>query len=1411
MADEIKGSVFDLEIVPTVNMASIDELEERLNKLDEWNGKNIQIEPEISKDTQNSWYDAIQDFQDFVDSITVPIKVNIQGDIKQLTKDLSGLKKLLDDPTFLKIEAGASAPQVAKKPASTTKPQESKNTVKTTTDYSDDSYYAKELISALKEVSNEYTTTLNRFLKRVESFNSEFQDPKEFRSANPLVKTKESNGLAVNANDYAKDMVMISNEILKTYQQSVKANDDSAENIRKMLAEIGETPETLKETIAKKIDENANKLKSIAKIGGDNGAYTKSQVDRVLSRQFNGSKGVSQKYEILRDSRTEDLKLSARIASPPKPIRTDDIKSAVIENVARMISENTQAVKDNTAVEKNDTIEDSKVLSGASDNSGGNKGSNLKAALEKMISAIKRTNDTVNRLAEKIDQFVNAEINNQNERLAESYAMSEDKIGTDVESPLNKPNNDTGWTAAEYKLIGNAIINIQGNISGIKEFLTNSPHGGGTPTPQTPNPSPTPRKPANPQLPNRNAGQMLNEVEGILPDVQQEIKELQFLISSTGGIEDSLLSDKDAQDLLSKLEAIRDKLIQVDNIATRKNPSVKALTDADTFLTEADKEYSNIQIPGFVSNYYDMFNLDSSVYNAEQALEKLTALRDELNNAHVDTSAYDDAIKKISDSIEKVKSTEEYWLSQKLDASGLKAAEDAIDNVNDSLRNVIKSVDTLTSHSENEYSDILSFKNEVSEIDKLEKKLTELDRVIKKAKREGVDLSSVTLGNGQTLADAESTIARYFSEKDSIGNYTPSQFTSETEFKNYRNDVITNLVEPIKVYADTLNETKYAVDQLIDENNKLAKSAKEYNQDLSFKTKISSRISSLETWGDLNSKALSIPENAAKYANFMDQLRNGLITSDAELRQFNSEFAAFNTEIVLAGKNGKTTGSILTAMFKKFGGWTLVTRTITQGIRLMKDMVTQVKEVDTAMVNLRKVTDASEQSLLKYQKTVQKSSIALGTSLTDQIDSTAIFSRLGYQLDEAEKLGEIASKYKTVAEDLDINTASESIISTMKAYQSMGDTAEEIVDKFNYVGNNFAVSSSGLGESLQRSASSLVAANNTLSEAIALTTAGNEIIQDPEKMGTSLKTISARIRGAKSELEEEGEEMTMTVSKLRDEIKSISGVEIMLDEHSFRSTYDILNDLSKVWKDLNDTDQARIGEMLGGKVGINTVYAMLENFETARDVVKELNEGMAEGSADRELETALDSIQGKLNQIQSVWQTLSTNVVDSELVKDGLDWVVKFGEGLNDILDVLKDMKGLGTGLLAFGGMTALQAQLKNKTGSGRVKMFALDKYARVSSGGNTERVRTVLVCGKRALEKLPKLAHCVTSFMNLVREGWLRYRLIRSQAYLVGRFREYNGRAARVVMGYSRQLRERSKIIRSDSLLRWKKAINIV
>ena len=88
----------------------------------------------------------------------------------------------------------------------------------------------------------------------------------------------------------------------------------------------------------------------------------------------------------------------------------------------------------------------------------------------------------------------------------------------------------------------------------------------------------------------------------------------------------------------------------------------------------------------------------------------------------------------------------------------------------------------------------------------------------------------------------------------------------------------------------------------------------------------------------------------------------------------------------------------------------------------------------------------------------------------------------------------------------------------------------------------------------------------------------NTVVQSPEKVGTAFKTISMRIRGAKTELEEAGLEidgMASSTAELREEIKALSGVDIMLDENTFKSTYDILDELSQKWQGLTDIQQAK--------------------------------------------------------------------------------------------------------------------------------------------------------------------------------------------------------------------------------------------
>ena len=126
--------------------------------------------------------------------------------------------------------------------------------------------------------------------------------------------------------------------------------------------------------------------------------------------------------------------------------------------------------------------------------------------------------------------------------------------------------------------------------------------------------------------------------------------------------------------------------------------------------------------------------------------------------------------------------------------------------------------------------------------------------------------------------------------------------------------------------------------------------------------------------------------------------------------------------------------------------------------RQVQNMVQEVINLDSSMTELRKVTEATDAEFNKFLETAKQSAQYLGSSVTDLVDATSTFSRLGYSLNDAQTLGEIATLYKNVGDGIDISTASESIVSTLKAFRIEAEDAVSIVDKFNEVGNNFAIS-----------------------------------------------------------------------------------------------------------------------------------------------------------------------------------------------------------------------------------------------------------------------------------------------------------------------------------------------------------------
>ena len=392
-----------------------------------------------------------------------------------------------------------------------------------------------------------------------------------------------------------------------------------------------------------------------------------------------------------------------------------------------------------------------------------------------------------------------------------------------------------------------------------------------------------------------------------------------------------------------------------------------------------------------------------------------------------------------------------------------------------------------------------------------------------------------------------------------------------------------------------------------------------------------------------------------------------------DIDQYNQALDYWKTAAGKAGAMAESAGQKFSRMLGDKIGYGAIALVLMKIRQALGQVYTNVVNLDTAMTELKKVTDETDKTYQKFLTNAASRARALGATITDTVNATASFARLGYGIEDASKLADAAVVYKHVGDEIEsIDEASNSVISTMQAFGVEASNVMSIVDKFNQIGNKFAISSGGVGEAMQRSAAAMQAAGNTIDETLALIAAMNTVVQNPESVGTTLKTVSMYLRAAKTEAEAAGEStdgMADSVSKLRAEIKALTGnkVDIMLDEDTFKSSYQILKELSQIWDQLSDVSQANILEKLAGKRNANALVAVINNFDIAEQALKESQNSA--GAALQENEKYLDSINGKLDQLKASWEQLSNSLLSNGVVKgliDALRTVLDFFNRLDE-------------------------------------------------------------------------------------------------------------------------------------------------
>lgn len=471
-------------------------------------------------------------------------------------------------------------------------------------------------------------------------------------------------------------------------------------------------------------------------------------------------------------------------------------------------------------------------------------------------------------------------------------------------------------------------------------------------------------------------------------------------------------------------------------------------------------------------------------------------------------------------------------------------------------------------------------------------------------------------------------------------------------------------------------------------------------------SKAVSRINLIDSISEYQSKNTRL---TADFQKKLDDLKASIrsLGADADVSQLASEFGNLKVKIHEAGLEGRSFADVMKEkIWSQFSGQLANLFSFQQMFQYMREGIDVVHDLDNAYVEMLKVSNDALSSLQQYKLESFSRADEVGTTGEKLMNSTADWMRIGESLEKAAASAKTTNKLLNVSEFTDVNEATKAMVSMSQAYSDL--SKDDIVDKLNNVGNNFSISTQGLAEGLQRSASALKTAGNDMDDAIALMTAGNAVVQDPTSVGAGLRTIALRLTGTKEgaqSLQDSGEDidgMITTVSKLRDTIKSATavasngfkGFDIFDKNGNYKSTYEILLGISQVYKEIVETD-AKTGsnnknlllETIAGKNRANIAASILENPSLLEKAYKS-SKYDSKDSAQQELDRYLDSIDGRLTKLQNHADKFWNAFLNTGSVKNGISLIDGF---VNRVTTLVSKFGALPTILGSMGAALTLQ------------------------------------------------------------------------------------------------------------------------
>ena len=407
----------------------------------------------------------------------------------------------------------------------------------------------------------------------------------------------------------------------------------------------------------------------------------------------------------------------------------------------------------------------------------------------------------------------------------------------------------------------------------------------------------------------------------------------------------------------------------------------------------------------------------------------------------------------------------------------------------------------------------------------------------------------------------------------------------------------------------------------------------------------------------------------------------GVKDASGSLKNLRANYAQTRNETDKLTNSTNVLGDTFGHIVGKITVWQVVNAAVAKVKRSFTEAIDTMKQVDTEMTAIQKVTGNTAAEMEKLGNTAYEAASKYGVAVTDYLESVGTFAKAGYK-DMSEDMAELATKTQLVG-DVTSSIANQFILSADAAFKFEGNVTalNTVLDKANEIENNYATSIQKMAEGFPIVANVASMANMSIDELMAALGTITAVTQESgTKAATALRALILNIIGDTETEIEDG------VAWTKEEIESLNDALWIYAEDAMKAAQasgkivdpmKAIAALSQAYKDglLSQAELAELESKLGGKLRTNQLDALIKNYDMYAAMLDKV--ANSAGSADKEVDIMLTSWDAKAKILNNTWTKFIADTVDSNWAKGFLDTLTWLIDGFGN----------LGTAVTIFGGV----------------------------------------------------------------------------------------------------------------------------